>query len=80
MAEQSREANKGDIEWDWVIAQWGNSRTRYVTDPFSIIGPRFQTDCLVFQTSDIAEGDVYGVEGEYDERNEKETRGGSCGE
>ncbi|KAK7690831.1 hypothetical protein QCA50_005932 [Cerrena zonata] len=29
LAEQSREANKGEIEWDWVITQWGNSRTRH---------------------------------------------------
>ena len=28
LADQSKEANKGDIEWDWVIAQWGNTRTR----------------------------------------------------
>ncbi|KAJ3005721.1 hypothetical protein NUW54_g4217 [Trametes sanguinea] len=21
--------NKGEIEWDWVIQQWGNSRTRH---------------------------------------------------
>ncbi|KAI0768082.1 hypothetical protein BD413DRAFT_566552 [Trametes elegans] len=33
LAEQSREMggpqNKGEIEWDWVIQQWGNSRTRH---------------------------------------------------
>ncbi|CAL1716426.1 unnamed protein product [Somion occarium] len=29
LAEQSREANKGEIEWDWVVQQWGNSRTRH---------------------------------------------------
>lgn len=32
LAEQSREMggpqNKGEIEWDWVVHQWGNSRTR----------------------------------------------------
>ncbi|KZT73127.1 hypothetical protein DAEQUDRAFT_743343 [Daedalea quercina L-15889] len=33
LAEQSREQggpqNKGEIEWDWVVQQWGNSRTRH---------------------------------------------------
>ncbi|KAI0711892.1 hypothetical protein C8T65DRAFT_718005 [Cerioporus squamosus] len=33
LADQSREMggpqNKGEIEWDWVIQQWGNSRTRH---------------------------------------------------
>lgn len=33
LAEQSREMggpqNKGEIEWDWVVSQWGNSRTRH---------------------------------------------------
>ncbi|KAI0635687.1 hypothetical protein C8Q77DRAFT_1071664 [Trametes polyzona] len=33
LAEQSKEMggaqNKGEIEWDWVIQQWGNSRTRH---------------------------------------------------
>lgn len=31
LAEQSRETgpNKGEIEWDWVIQQWGNTRTRH---------------------------------------------------
>ncbi|CCL98169.1 uncharacterized protein FIBRA_00163 [Fibroporia radiculosa] len=33
LAEQSREMggpqNKGEIEWDWVVQQWGNSRTRH---------------------------------------------------
>ncbi|KAH9945269.1 uncharacterized protein BXZ73DRAFT_38764 [Epithele typhae] len=33
LAEQSKEMgnapNKGEIEWDWVIHQWGNSRTRH---------------------------------------------------
>ncbi|KAI0925949.1 hypothetical protein AcV5_008539 [Taiwanofungus camphoratus] len=33
LAEQSREMggpqNKGEIEWDWVVHQWGNSRTRH---------------------------------------------------
>lgn len=35
LADQSREMggpqNKGEIEWDWVIHQWGNSRTRYAS-------------------------------------------------
>ncbi|PCH42284.1 hypothetical protein WOLCODRAFT_89730 [Wolfiporia cocos MD-104 SS10] len=33
LAEQSKEMggaqNKGEIEWDWVVQQWGNSRTRH---------------------------------------------------
>ncbi|TCD70223.1 hypothetical protein EIP91_004404 [Steccherinum ochraceum] len=33
LAEQSRDVggahSKGEIEWDWVVHQWGNSRTRH---------------------------------------------------
>lgn len=31
LAEQSRSADKsGDIDWDWVVQQWGGNRTRHV--------------------------------------------------
>jgi hypothetical protein len=31
LAEQSKSVGNGDtIEWDWVVHQWGSSRTRYV--------------------------------------------------
>ena len=40
LTEQSKEHNtgphKGEIDWDWVISTWGNTRTR-----FAMILPRF---------------------------------------
>jgi hypothetical protein len=32
LAEQSKNVGtSGDMEWDWVVHQWGNGRTRFVT-------------------------------------------------
>lgn len=37
LAEDSRSAGaSGEIEWDWVVHQWGNGRTRFVLLPHPI--------------------------------------------
>jgi hypothetical protein len=37
LAEESRMMGTGaDIEWDWVVNQWGNGRSRFVCGPFSL--------------------------------------------
>jgi hypothetical protein len=41
LAEQSRESNaqnKGEIDWDWVVNTWGQSRTRLVVKTARILG------------------------------------------
>ena len=65
LAEQSKEMggpqNKGEIEWDWVIKQWGNSRTRHVWCSRDL---DVRTD-NVPQTSNFTESDVPWAQGEY---------------
>jgi hypothetical protein len=48
IAEQNSE--KGEIDWDWVVTTWGNSRTRYVfvSHKLRLMAYRFPLDIKFF--------------------------------
>ena len=62
LAEQSRTSGpSNETDWDWVVAQWGNTRTRFAgfSSPMSLF-------TSYFQASDSPQSDSAGPQREHD--------------